>query len=235
MGVGEIPGEIRLPMPVALRPWIERISVAVYAAAEGRPLIHPPDPATEVLWRTTGDSRGTGGGGGGVVVLGPRTRASYYEGKDVPLCVRLRLPTGSATDLLGVPAGELVDRVLPLEELWGRPRADRLADEPASLGPGPAVTAEHFAAALLAPRTSRASRVSPARPTYRAHQRLARAAAVQLAAPTGPERSVRVAEVARRIGVSERDPRNVFTAAVGLTPTHPPIPRSSDPRSLRIR
>ncbi|WP_405615414.1 hypothetical protein [Streptomyces sp. NBC_01508] len=232
MGVGEIPGEIRLPVPVALRPWIERISVAVYAAAEGRPLIHPPDPATEVLWRTTGDSRRTGGGGGGVVVLGPRTRASYYEGKDVPLCVRLRLPTGSATDLLGVPAGELVDRVLPLEELWGRPRADRLADEPASLGPGPAVTAEHFAG--RSPPL-----VHPARPAYPQH--VLRTGRISASHEPRPSNSPRP-PARSGLYASPRWPGGSVSAS-GIRATSsprpsaspPPIRQSPDPRSLRIR
>jgi AraC-like DNA-binding protein len=189
--------ERRVPVGDALRPWVDQISVAAYAPGDRCPLIHAPDPATVLVWRTTGDGQGS------ILVVGPRTHASYYDPKDIPLCVRLRIGPGSAPAVLGVPAGEIVDRVVPLDELWGRSGA-RLA------GPDPAVVLRHLTAALL----SRAGR-APVR--ERAQVELVRAAAGELSARTaGP--AVRVGEVARRLAVSERRLRDLFTATVGVPP-----------------
>ncbi|MFB9839272.1 hypothetical protein ACFFNX_44730, partial [Actinoallomurus acaciae] len=79
----------------------------------GDRLVHVPDTATAVVFRTTADGRGD------LVVVGPRTRAAYFAGKDLPLCLRVRLRPGTARPLLGVPISALVDRTTLLAELWG--------------------------------------------------------------------------------------------------------------------
>jgi AraC-like DNA-binding protein len=181
-----------LPVSCAIRPWVDRISVAAYTNGDRCPLIHAPDPATVLVWRTTAD------GHSAVLVMGPRTHASYHDGKNIPVCVRFRIGPGSAPALLGVPAHEVVDRVV------------QLADDLAGLGPDPAFAVAHLEAALL-------SRVEGERAQERARASLVREAAVELSTSTGRS-TARVAEVARYVGVSERQLRNVFTASVGVTP-----------------
>jgi AraC-like DNA-binding protein len=193
----------QLPVSCAIRPWVDRISVTAYTGGDRCPLIHAPDPATVLVWRTTAD------GHSAVLVMGPRTHASYHDGKDIPVCVQFRIVPGSAPAVLGVPAHEVVDRVVPLGELWGQ-SGYQLADDLAGLGHDPALAVEHLEAALL-------SRVEGERAQERARANLVREAAVELS--TSAARSpARVGEVARHVGVSERQFRNVFTASVGVPP-----------------
>ncbi|MEV6868010.1 helix-turn-helix domain-containing protein [Streptosporangium subroseum] len=195
--------EGRLPVSDALRLWLDEISVTAYAADDRCPLIHAPDPATVLVWRTTADGQGT------VLAMGPRTHASYHDGKDIPVCVRFRIRPGSAPAVLGVSASEVVNRVVPLGELWGR-SGDRLAGHLAGLGPDPALAVEHLQAALL-------SRVQGEEAHERARANLVRAAADELStSTTGPP--ARVSEVAQHIGVSERQLRNIFTETIGVPP-----------------
>lgn len=191
----------RLPVPAPLRPWICGIDVAAYSPGDGCALIHAPDPATMLVWRATAGDRGS------ALAVGPRTHASYHDGKDIPVCVRFRIRPGAAPVVLGTPAGGLVDRVVPLGELWG-PLGDRLAGDPA--GPDPALVAERLGAAVL-------SRVARERPYERDRARLIRAAAVELSGGSaGP--AARVRDAARRVGVSERQLRNIFAATIGVSP-----------------
>jgi AraC-like DNA-binding protein len=182
--IGRIGTVSTLPVPEALRGWVDRIEVATYGP-DRFPLVHAPDPATVLLWRTTADGQGD------VLVMGPRTRARYPAPKELPVCVRWRLGAGAARALVGTSPDELVDQVVPLGELWGRD-ADPFA--------GPA-SPDRLTAAL-------AARAQAARADA-----LVRQASVELSRP-----QVRVAATARRMGVSERHLREVFTAAVGLSP-----------------
>ncbi|MFI6348745.1 helix-turn-helix domain-containing protein [Streptomyces sp. NPDC050560] len=102
-----------LPVPAPLRRWVAT-ATSHRGAASGAPLVHLPDSATSLVFRAMPD------GVGRWVAVGPRSHASYHHDKDLPLCVRLRLWPGTAGALLGVAAAELVDRVVPLGELWGR-------------------------------------------------------------------------------------------------------------------
>ena len=173
VAIGRIGTVNTLPVPEALRGWVDRIEVTTYRPGRA-PLVHAPDPATVLVWRSTGDA----------LVLGPRTRARYPAPKELR-CVRWRLGAGAARALIGTSPDELVDQVVPLAELWDR--------EPTS--------PEHLTAAL-------AARAATAR-----ENALVRRASVELSRP-----QVRVAAAARRMGVSERHLREVFTAAVGLSP-----------------
>lgn len=186
LAIGRI-GTVRtLPVPEALRGWVDRIEVASYRP-DRFPLVRVPDPATDLMLRTTADGRSD------LLVSGPRTHAGYPEPKDIPVFVRWRLTPGAAPALLGTSPDGLVDQVVPLRDLWGR-EAERF-EEP---------TADRFTAAL-------AARVGAVRDN--AVVNLARRASVELSRPR-----VRVATAARRMGVSERHLRAVFTATIGLSP-----------------
>jgi AraC-like DNA-binding protein len=196
------PKKLPWPVPADLRPWVDGIEVMAFAKDNRCPLVHVPDPATMRVWRIAA------GGRGAVLVMGPRTHASYFEAKDVPVCIRFRFRTGAAPALVGVAAGELVDRVVPLDELWGR-SAHRLAEELAERADRPALAVERLAAALRV-------RVGATRMPAGSDDLLSIAAAGLAAGAGRPP--ARVAEVARRAGVGERQLRTAFTAAVGVSP-----------------
>jgi AraC-like DNA-binding protein len=179
-------------VPAALRPWIS--DVRVDAVEQSRILVHLPEPAVTLVWRGYGE----------VKVLGPRTQAAYFEGKDLPVCVRFRVRPGCARPVLGVDADLLSDRPVSLRELWGR-SGGRLDAELADNDPAEVV--QRLETALL-------QRLSAHQPRDTA---LTRHAVSGLAAGVG-QPAERVRDVARRLGVSERHLRDVFTTSVGVSP-----------------
>lgn len=118
MGVDEHAVEV----PAGLRAWLSEISVAT-VTEHGRTVLDEPDHATTLVLRVVP------GHGSELVVMGPRTRARYHVGEPGPWCVRAKIHTGRTRSLLGRPAHELVDRVLPLRSFQsgqGDPRRDEL-------------------------------------------------------------------------------------------------------------
>ncbi len=109
---------------------------------------------------------------------------------------------GGAFPFLGVPAGELADTHVDLEALWGRPAAELRERLCAAATP-----AERFSLLeqTLAARLDRATGRHGAVPV-----------ALDAFEQTGT--SVRVRDVARRVGLSQRRLIQVFAAEVGLTP-----------------
>jgi AraC-like DNA-binding protein len=177
-----------------LEPWLDGIS----RQRIGEPVtVLPPDPATTLLWRVTAD------GVSDVLVIGPRTKASYPEPKLLPVCVRLRIRTGRATALLGVSAAELADQVIPLAELTG-PSAVRLGERLGLLRDEPQRGVDVLGDYLL----DRLPRRLPDR------YELVGAAAQELADGAS------AADTAYRLGVSDRYLRRVFRQAVGVSPKH---------------
>ncbi|WP_326630199.1 AraC family transcriptional regulator [Nonomuraea fuscirosea] len=182
------------------------VSEVTVLAADGRgpgqPLVHLPDAGTSLIFRTTPAGRGD------LLVIGPRTRASYHVGKDLPFCLRLRLCPGAARPLLGVPVSELVDRVSGLEELWDGSTA-ALTDALREAGRDPRRVLARLGTAL-AERIERRSAGDVTR------GELVRAAAEALDGRTG--RREPVPAIARRLAVSERHLRGLFEDGVGLPP-----------------
>jgi AraC-like DNA-binding protein len=197
MGVDERAIEV----PDGLRAWISGISVArVNDHGRGQTMLDEPDHTTTLVLRAVP------GHGKELVVMGPRTRALYHVGQPGPWCVKARLHTGRTRRLLGRPARELVDQVLPLSAFWGEV-ADRLAREVADLAPGSAgdLFGQHLADAL--PAGGQGS--NPER------DQLVREATILLSSGTDG-----VAAAARRLHISERHLRNLFVDGVGLSPKH---------------
>ncbi|WP_338135343.1 DUF6597 domain-containing transcriptional factor, partial [Streptomyces europaeiscabiei] len=121
---------VPVPVPDALRPWFAGVEVGA-ASGDGdprRPYTHLPDTAVKLVVRTGEDGDRT------AMVVGPRTRASYHASERPVSCVRLRLEPGSARPLLGVPAVDLVGRVIRLDDFL-TPGARHLADELRSVEP----------------------------------------------------------------------------------------------------
>ncbi|MBY8872449.1 helix-turn-helix domain-containing protein [Micromonospora sp. PLK6-60] len=188
-----------MPVPGGLRRWVDDVTVLTAdGSGARRPLVHVPDAATSLVLRTVSSRHAN------LLVVGPRTRASYLVGKEFPLCLRLRLRPGVARLLLGVPASDLVDQVIPVSEVWAG--ANGLNNRLSELGPDPARLLAHLEPVLLA-------RIATAAGTELARSELVRTATKAL---TG--RPERMPVLARRLAVSERHLRDLFADCVGLSP-----------------
>ncbi|MEW9533854.1 helix-turn-helix domain-containing protein [Microbispora sp. NPDC049125] len=170
------------------------------SGATGDELVHVPDTATALVFRTTA------AGHSDLLVVGPRTRASYHAGKDLPVCLKIRLTPGTARPLLGLPISELVDRVTPLADLWGD-SAVRLERRLADLDGDCDLILKHLGTALQA-------RIGMLPRDDLACGRLVRTAATALSA----RRPARLPDLARRLAVSERHLRHLLTEGTGLPP-----------------
>ncbi|MEU6352633.1 helix-turn-helix domain-containing protein [Streptomyces sp. NPDC047072] len=193
-----------LPVPDALRPWITEADSVTAGDRPAEPLTHAPDTATKLVVRAERDGRRD------ALVVGPRTRASYHsaDGKHVVSCVRMSLAPGTARPLLGVPAADLVGRVVPLRDLPAE-AARRLSYEITDREPDE----------LVARLTEVLPTLLPASGAARSRQQLLRAAVDALSVRTGRVPG-QVKAVAQELAVSERQLRNLFTEGVGLSPKH---------------
>jgi AraC-like DNA-binding protein len=194
--------ETRPTISAALRPWIAEVDVLT-TDNDRQPLVHLPDAATMLVFRTTAEHRSD------LVVLGPRTRAEYHTGKLLPFCVRLRIRPGCARALLGQSISDLVDRVIPLGALWGE-AGDRLSRELVDLGNDPNRVLRHIEATLLDRLAAQTARdLSRSKLLHSATQALSARGSSQ----PDPLRAI-----ADRLSISERHLRNLFAGEVGLSP-----------------
>jgi AraC-like DNA-binding protein len=177
--------------------------VDVLTGDDGQPVVHLPDAATALVFRTTPDHRSD------LVALGPRTRASYHPGKDLPFCIRLRIRPGRARPILGLSVHELVDRVVPLGALWGAP-GDRLERELTELGHDPDLVLRRIETTLLDRLAGQAA--SDLARTDLLHS------ATQALSAHGKPRPERLPAIAGHLSISERHLRNLFANEVGLSP-----------------
>jgi AraC-like DNA-binding protein len=156
-----------------------------------------PDGRTALLFREI-----EGGREGDVWVAGPRTRAVFKSKTGVARMVTLRFKPGWSVPLLGVAASELADRLVPLEDVWGRVGRE--------LG-GELLAARSRADVM--DRVARALVLRAGQPFEAASGQLARRAVRLL---EGGE--VRVERVADRLGVTARHLRRAFIENVGIGP-----------------
>jgi methylphosphotriester-DNA--protein-cysteine methyltransferase len=148
-----------------------------------------PDCFVDVLWGPTGSLR----------VAGPDRR---YRTVALPPgeLVAVRFHRGTAGPIIGVPLSAIADQRVPLSDLWGTP-AERLEDELDGATP---------AAARTALRTALLARLAGAPPPD------ALVGVVTAALRRSP--ATRVTELCDRFGVSERNLRRRFHAALGYGP-----------------
>jgi AraC-like DNA-binding protein len=141
--------------------------------------------------------------GGRLVVAGPATGVVEAPATPGQARVGVRFRVGAAGVALGVPAGELRDQGVGLEELWGA-HARRVEDRVrAAASPKDA---------LLALIGGVAERLPP--PEAADHE--VRRAALALARPRPGDEAVALS--ARTVGLSERQLRRRFEQAVGYGP-----------------
>jgi AraC-like DNA-binding protein len=159
-------------------------------AADPRPRILP-DGCVDLVW--IGDAA--------PAVVGPATRADLPTLPPRSTIVGVRFRPGMAAGLLGVPARELLDRQVPLRDLWGSRAARPWAD----LGELPSVEAR--LAALEAVLLDRLAAAGPA-------DHLVGAAAAWLARHPAPP----VGRLSHLSGLSERQLLRRFETAVGYGP-----------------
>ncbi|MFC4907887.1 helix-turn-helix domain-containing protein [Actinomadura gamaensis] len=187
---------------------IDAVEELSATAAAG--LTHLPDTATSLIFRLTTTGRAD------LLVAGPRTRAAYFSGKDLPVCVRARLRPGVARAALGMPITELVDRVVPLTDVWHPADASHLEHRLSTLDGDPALIAEQLDAALRAKLVAQSTHSPDSSPNVRFSNdaRLVHAAAHDLASA----RPTRLPDLAHRLAISERRLRSLFTENAGLPP-----------------
>jgi len=145
----------------------------------------------------------TGAGHGrrfsGALVAGAYRRPFTFDTRENASVVGAHFKPGRAGVVLGVPPGELTDRHVELEELWGR-RAGALRERLCA-----ATTTEQRFAILEAELAARLAR-------RQAHP------AVTCALDLLARPEARVGDIAKSAGLSQRRLIEVFTATVGLTP-----------------
>lgn len=150
--------------------------------AAGRVL---PDGCADIVW--TGER---------LLVAGPATRAVVPQVSAAATKVGIRFRTGAAAQALGLPAVELRDESVALEEIWGargRELSERATDAPSA----------RDRLRLLSSAVADAPAPDP----------LVRAAVRELADPR-----VRVFELCRSLFISERQLRRRIEEAVGYSP-----------------
>ena len=139
---------------------------------------------------------------GDVSIAGPRTRAHYKRVTGVSRAIVVRFKPGWASLFFGVPTGAIKDRIVPLEDVWGRASGELCAELAAARTGAEAIDR---LARVLALRTR-----GDVEPTSAA---LARRAARLL-----EDGEVRVDRVADHLGVSARHLRRAFVENVGVAP-----------------
>jgi AraC-like DNA-binding protein len=186
--------------PTASTSWlsrfVEQVHVVVPVAGRALQLQRLPDGRTILVIRLLDGSTGD------VSVSGPRTRALFKNATGVARVVILQFKPGWSVPLFGVAANALTDRIVPLEDIWGRSGSDLCVELLATRSLPEVLDRLADAIAVRARQT-----IEPA------SARLARRAVRLL---EGDE--VRVESVAKRLGVTARHLRRAFMQSVGIGP-----------------
>lgn len=184
-----------------LRPWVASIQAFSMPKTSPRVFARLPESAASLVVCARHD------GSVDIVAVGPRLRAFYKAAAVVPEYTRFTFRVGAARLLLGIPLHELSNRNVPLEELWG-PRATTLRRRIEGARGGLRATIRAVESALIE-ELERA-------PTRPVQTKLFVAAAHAL--EENVDDPTRIPAIAERVGVSERQLRQVFRDDVGLSP-----------------
>ncbi|WP_437605540.1 AraC family transcriptional regulator [Sorangium sp. So ce834] len=181
----------------SLSRFVEEVRAVAPVAGRALDVEWLPNGRTTLVFRVIEEGRR-----GDVTVAGPRTRALFKNATGVARAVMLQFKPGWSGPLLGVAANALTDRIVPLEDIWGRSGGDLCLDLLAARSLPEVLDRLSHAVALRTRQTSEP-----------ASARLARRAVRLL---EGDE--VRVERVAERLGVTARHLRRAFTESVGIGP-----------------
>jgi len=177
--------------------FIEDIRVVEPVAGRALDVVRLPDGRTTLVFRVIEEGRR-----GDVSVAGPRTCALFKNATGVARVVVLQFKPGWSAPLLGVAANALTDRIVPLEDIWGRSGGD--------------LCRELLAAPSLPDLIDRVTQALAVRTHLLFEPASGRLARQAVHLFEGGE--VRVERVAERLGVTARHLRRVFTESVGIGP-----------------
>jgi AraC-like DNA-binding protein len=179
---------------VSIARFIEDVRMATPVRGEAFAVDWLPNGRTSLVVRVPEEGRGD------AYVVGARTRAKFKRATGFVRATAIQFKPGWSPSLFGVPANELTDQLITLDDLWGTANGD--------------VTADLVAARTVPVMLERLSRAVAARNTFEsASARLARRA-VRLFEAT----EMRVEAVAQQLGVTARHLRRVFLETVGIGP-----------------
>jgi len=179
---------------LALSRFIETVQVMA-PAGQARDVEWMPDGRTTIVFRQLV------GRASDLTLMGPRTRAHFKHACGVERAVMVRFKPGWSAALFRVAASTLTDRLVSLEDMWGR-AASELRDE--------LVASSTAQIALRISRELEQRALSTVEP---ASARLARRAVRLLEAG-----EVRVDNVAAQLGVTARHLRRAFIESIGIGP-----------------
>jgi AraC-like DNA-binding protein len=183
--------------PFSFSRFFEDVRVVVPVAGRALDVEHLPDGRTILVFRVMHE-----GGKGDVTVAGPRTRALFKNATGLARAVILQFKPGWSAPILGVAANALTDRIVSLEDLWGRSGDDLCAELLAAPSLPDVMDRLAHALALRARQTFEPASAGLARRAVRLLE--------------GDE--VRVESVASLLGVTARHLRRAFTESVGIGP-----------------
>ena len=180
--------------PFALTRFVE--DVRVLAPVDGY-IRHDwlPDGRTSLVLRVL-----DGGRRGDVSIAGPRTRALFKDLSGVTRAVVIKFKPGWSLPLFGVAASKIADRIVPLDDLWGRK--------------GSELYARLVEAQALPAQVECVSRAI----SYRVQRESSSARLARRAAQLIEDGHVRVDHVAEKLGVTARHLRRAFIESVGVGP-----------------
>jgi AraC-like DNA-binding protein len=201
MGGMTEPHERTFAPAAPLRPWVTDVHVMSVSPEPRRAMTRLPNGSSSLVLCTAGYR------GERVLAVGPNLRASYKAAATVPLYTRFTFQPGSARAFFGVALHELAGHAVSLDDLWG-PRAVRLRGELARANGAIDATLHAIERALLEQLDARG--MDRARATLAG--RAVRALDAGIAEPEP------IPALARRLGVSERQLRQVFHEEIGVSP-----------------
>ncbi len=182
--------------------------VHVVGPTSGKPLRTErlPDGSMSLLFRLTAGRAGSSRSSraGELSIAGPRTHALYNVIPNVLFAIYVRFRPGGGGPFMGVSASELIDGAARIEDVWGKDGLELRDRILAAAGPSEMLDVLQRGLAARARRTFESSSELLARRAVRI---------LESSPPT-----LRIEELAAKLGASTRHLRRTFAAAVGVGP-----------------
>ncbi len=165
-----------------------------------------PDGSMSLLFRLTAGRADSSPSSrvGELIIAGPRTHVFYNIIPDVLFALYVRFRPGCGGPFVGVSANELIDTAAGIDDVWGKDGLDLRDRILAAAGPSEMLDVLQRGLAARA------------RLTLESSSELLARRAVRLLESSPP--SLRIEELAAKLGASTRHLRRTFAAAVGVSP-----------------